>query len=164
MKKLVSALVGVCGCFVMLSAGELLFQLPMDEQEIRKNDTYKTASLDEVDGVKCLHLKAGGFHWPVNIGDFAGRKIKVTFVVKFSGIVPDPKKPGGSGMRGTLQIKSSDGKNLYPGKKPLTGDCGQWTQYSYTVTIPENAVEGKFLLSIPSGDIWFRSLTVEALD
>lgn len=164
MKKILVVLLGICGCFAVLQAGELLFQLPMEEQAIAKHDAYKTASLDEVDGVPCMHLKSGGFHLPAEVRDWAGRKVKVTYVVKYKGIVPDPKKPGSSGMRGTLMIKSSDGKTLYPGKKPLTGDCDQWTQYSYTVTIPENASEGKFLLSIPSGDIWFRSLTVEALD
>lgn len=164
MKKFLGSLLGICGCFVMLSAGEMLFQLPMEEQEIVKNDTYKTASLDEVDGFKCMHLKAGGFHWPADVKDWAGRKVKVTYVVKYKGIVADEKKPGGSGMRGTLMIKSGDGKAIYPGKKPLTGDCDQWTQYSYMITIPENAVEGKFILSIPSGDIWFKSLTVEATD
>ena len=163
MKKLLSALVVICGCFTMLSAGEMLFQLPIEEQEISRNDKYKKASLDEVDGIKCMHLK-GGFHLPVAVKDWAGRKVKVTYVVKYKGIVPDEKKPGSSGMRGTLMIKLSDGKTIYPGKKPLTGDCDQWTQYSYTATIPENAAEGKFLLSIPSGDIWFKSLTVEALD
>ena len=165
MKKLLSALVvGVCGCFTVLSAGEMLFELPMEEQEISKNDKFKTASLDEVDGIKCMHLKAGGFHLPVDVKDWAGRKVKVTYVVKYKGIVPDENKPGSTGMRGTLMIKSSDGKIIYPGKKPLTGDCDQWTQYSYMVTIPENAVEGKFLLSIPRGDIWFKSLTIEAQD
>ena len=163
MKKLLSALaVGVCGCFTALSAGEMLFELPMEEQAIRENDKYKKASLDEVDGVKCMRL-TGGFHLPVDVKNWAGRKVKVTYVVKYKGIVPDEKNPGG-GMRGTLMIKPSEGKIIYAGKKPLTGDCDQWTQYSYTVTIPDNAVEGKFLLSIPSGEIWFKSLTVEALD
>lgn len=164
MKKLLGALVGICGCCAVLSAGEMLFQLPMEEQEIGKVDKFKTASLVEADGVKCMRLKAGGFHLPVDVKDWAGRKVKVTYVVKYKGIVPDEKKPGSTGMRGTLMIKSSDGKAIYPGKKPLTGDCEQWTRYSYTVTIPENAAEGKFLLSIPSGEIWFKSLTVEALD
>ena len=164
MKKIFGALLGVWGCFTVLSAGEMLFQLPMEEQAISKVDKFKTASLVEVDGVKCMHLKAGGFHLPADVRDWAGRKVKVTYVVKYKGIVPDPKKPGGTGMRGTLMIKSGDGKTIYPGKKPLTGDCDQWTQYSYMITIPENAVEGKFLLSIPGGEIWFKSLTVEALD
>ena len=164
MKKLFGALIGIGGCFAMLSAAEILFQQPMDENAIRKVDKFKTASLVEADGVKCMHLKAGGFHLPVNLADWAGRKIKVTYVVKYKGIVPDPKKPGSSGMRGTLMIKCSNGKTLYPGKAPLSGDCDQWTQYSYTASVPENAVEGKFLLSIPSGEIWFKSLTVEAMD
>ena len=164
MRKLFCALVGFCGCFAVLSAGEMLFQLPVEEQAIGKVDKFKTASLDEVDGLKCMHLKAGGFHLPVDVQDWAGRKVMVTYVVKHKGIVPDPEKPGSKGMSGTLMIKLSDGKCLYPGKKPLTGDCDQWTQYSYQVTIPENAAEGKFLLSIPNGDIWFKSLTVEAID
>ena len=164
MKKLFGVLIGIGGCFAVLPAAEMLFQQPMEENAIRQIDKFKTASLVEVDGVKCMHLKAGGFHLPVNLAEWAGRKSKVTYVVKYKGIVPDPKKPGGKGMGGTLMIKCSSGKTLYPGKAPLSGDCGQWTQYSYTVAVPENAAEGKFLLSIPNGEIWFKSLTVEALD
>ena len=163
MKKFLGVSLGICGCAVMLTAGEMLFQQPMEADAVKKIDKFKTASVVEVDGVKCMHLKAGGFHLPVNIKDWAGRKIKVSFAVKFKGIVPDPKK-GSSGMRGTLMIKCSDGKTIYPGCKPLTGSCDQWTLYSYTAAIPENAAEGKFLLSIPSGEIWFKSFTVEALD
>ena len=164
MKKFLGVSLGICGCAVMLTAGEMLFQQPMEESAVKKLDKFKTASVVEVDGVKCMHLKAGGFHLPVNIKEWAGRKIKVSFVVKFKGIVPDPKKPGSSGMRGTLMIKCSNGKTIYPGSKPLTGDCAQWTLYFYSASVPENAVEGKFLLSIPSGEIWFKSLTVEAMD
>ena len=164
MKKLFCVLLGICGCAAVSAAGEMLFRQPMEENAVRKIDKFKTASVAEVDGVKCMHLKAGGFHLPVDIKEWAGRKIKITYVVKYKGIVPDPKKPGNSGMRGTLMIKCSNGKTLYPGKKPLSGDCDQWTQYSYTVAVPENAAEGKFLLSIPSGEIWFKSLTVEAMD
>lgn len=164
MKKLFGVLIGIGGCFAVLPAAEMLFQQPMEENAIRQIDKFKTASLVEVDGVKCMHLKAGGFHLPVDVKEWAGRKIKVTYVVKYKGIVPDPKKPGSSGMRGTLMIKCSDGKTIYPGSKPLTGDCDQWTLYSYSASVPENAAEGKFLLSIPSGEIWFKSLTIEALD
>ena len=163
MKKFLCALIGICG-LTMLSAAEVLFQQPMEAEAIRKIDRYRTASVVEIDGVKCLHLKAGGFHLPVDITEWAGRKIKVSYIAKFKGIVLDAKKPGSSGIRGTLLVKCSDGKALYPGHKPLSGDCEQWTQYSYSATIPANAVEGKFLLSIPAGEIWFKSLTVEAMD
>ena len=164
MKKFLCVLIGICGAFTMLSAAEVLFQQPIEADVIRKADRFRTAAVVEIDGAKCLHLKAGGFHLPVDITEWAGRKVKVSYVAKFKGIVPDTKKPGGSGMRGTLVIKCSDGKALYPGNKPLLGDCEQWTLYSYSATIPANAVEGKFLLSIPSGEIWFKSLTVESMD
>ena len=164
MKKFLYALIGICGSFTMLSAAEVLFQQPIEADVIRKADRFRTAAVVEIDGAKCLHLKAGGFHLPVDITEWAGRKVKVSYVAKFKGIVPDTKKPGGSGMRGTLVIKCSDGKALYPGNKPLLGDCEQWTLFSYNATIPVNAVEGKFLLSIPNGEIWFKSLTVEAMD
>ena len=163
MKKFLCALIGICG-FTLLSAADVLFQQPMEAEAIRKADRFRTASIVEIDGVKCLHLKAGGFHLPVDLTEWAGRKVKVSYVAKFKGIVPDAKKPGGSGMRGTLLIKCSDGKILYPGNHPLSGDCDQWTLYSYRATIPANAVEGRFLLSIPNGEIWFKSLTVEAMD
>ena len=58
MKKLFGALIGICGCFAVLSAAEILFQQPMEENAIRKIDKFKTASLVEADGVKCMHLKA----------------------------------------------------------------------------------------------------------
>ena len=164
MKKFLGVSLGICGCAAMLTAGEMLLQQPMEAEAVKKIDKFKTASVVEVDGVKCMHLKAGGFHLPVNIKEWAGRKIKVSFAVKYKGIVPDPKKYGSNGLRATLMIKCSDGKYLYPGCKPLTGDCAQWTLYSYSASVPENAAEGKFLLSIPSGEIWFKSFTVEAMD
>ena len=164
MKKFFCVLIGICGSFTMLSAAEVLFQQPMEEEAVRKIDRFRTASIVEIDGAKCLHLKSGGFHLPVDLTEWAGRKVKVSYVAKFKGIIPDAKKPGSSGMRGTLFIKCSDGKTLYPGNRPLSGDCDQWTLFSYNATIPVNAVEGKFLLSIPNGEIWFKSLTVEAMD
>ena len=164
MKKFLYVLIGICGSFTMLSAAEVLFKQPIEADVIRKADRFRTAAVVEIDGAKCLHLKAGGFHLPVDITEWAGRKVKVSYVAKFKGIIPDAKKPGSSGMRGTLFIKCSDGKTLYPGNRPLSGDCDQWTLFSYNATIPVNAVEGKFLLSIPNGEIWFKSLTVEAMD
>ena len=163
MKKFFSVLIGICGCFSTLSAAEVLFKQPMEEEAIRKIDKFKTASIVEIDGAKCLRLKAGGFHLPVDITEWAGRKVKVVYVAKYKGVVVDPKN-GGQGMRGTLMVKCSDGKAIYPGHKPMSGDCEQWTQFSYSATIPANAVEGKFLLSIPKGEIWFKSLTVETMD
>ena len=79
MKKLFGVLIGIGGCFAVLPAAEMLFQQPMEENAIRQIDKFKTASLVEVDGVKCMHLKAGGFHLPVNLAEWDDRNpVKVT--------------------------------------------------------------------------------------
>ncbi len=150
-------------------AADPLFQLKINPELLKEYDRYqqKAAEITSLDGnPQILFSKEGALWIPLDINQFAGKKVQITLVYKCEGVPDTPPgvNPSVFGFKVMLCGSSPDKQFVGWQLGPFRGSC-DWkgSVRKLSEPIPAGLNSFRLELSSPGGNIWIDELFIEEI-
>lgn len=151
------------------AAANPLFHLKINPQSLKDYDRYQqqAAAITSLDGTtQILFNKEGALWIPLDIDQFAGKKVQITLVYKCEGVPDTPPGVNPSVFGFKVMLCGSSPEKQFVGWQlgPFRGSC-DWkaSVRKLPEPIPAGLSSFHLELSSPGGKVWIDELFIEEM-